>query len=110
MHPCRHELARISASAGGLLVAAVLLPGISVDRSRADEPKLRIRAAARWAPDAVLTGAAAARLSFWPSLDVGLVTPSSPAWFIDRVRATLALAQIGPARTSERRFGPEQCA
>ena len=47
-----------------------LLPGVYVERDLAEEPLTRMRAVAAWDRDAVLTGAAAARLTFWPELAV----------------------------------------
>lgn len=43
-----------------------VLPGVYAPTASAANPFVRIRAVMEWAPDAVLTGAAAARVSFWP--------------------------------------------
>ncbi len=63
-------------AAGGRLRA--LLPGIYCDGDSGDLIELRIRAAAAWAPEAVLTGPAAARLTLWPEIDVPVITLSRP--------------------------------
>jgi very-short-patch-repair endonuclease len=46
-----------------------LLPGVYVGTGEPDLP-LRARALMAWSPDAVVTGRAAAKLTFWPSLRV----------------------------------------
>ena len=56
---------------GGQLRA--VLPGIYAAADRGADLGVRLAALARWDPDAVITGAAAARLTFWPSLSVGAV-------------------------------------
>lgn len=53
---------------------AVLLPGIYVVPELADDPLIRIRAALLWVPDGILTGAAAAKVSFWPSIRLDTIT------------------------------------
>ena len=55
-------------------VLRCLLPGVYCRWQDAATPEVRILAASSWAPDAVLTGRAAARLSFWPTLAVPVVT------------------------------------
>jgi len=47
-----------------------ILPGIYADPAVAELPRARMRAAATWDPDVVLTGATAARLTFWPEAAV----------------------------------------
>lgn len=47
---------------------AAVLPGVYSAAGQVDERAVRLAALARWAPDAVLTGASAAQLSFWPTL------------------------------------------
>ncbi len=47
-----------------------VLPGVYAAADLVDEPLIRMRAVAAWDADAVLTGAAAARLTFWPELPV----------------------------------------
>ena len=44
-----------------------VLPGICTSSGVADTFELRVLALARWAPEAVLLGDAAARLTFWPA-------------------------------------------
>ena len=51
-----------------------LLPGIFCRNDLADDPATRIRALAAWLPDAVMTGDAAARWTFWPERMVSTVT------------------------------------
>jgi very-short-patch-repair endonuclease len=69
-HP---ELARTMAAlvARGDLVP--VLPGIYAPADRAATVQTRIRAAMLWDPDSVLTGAAAAAVSFWPNVPLRVV-------------------------------------
>lgn len=55
-----------------------VLPGIYTNSAQALTPDLRVRAAARWEPSLIFTGATAARLSFWPELKPGAVTAALP--------------------------------
>lgn len=55
-----------SALAAGLVVR--LLPGVYATAGTADDFAVRVKAVGTWQPDAVVTGRAAARLTFWPSL------------------------------------------
>lgn len=48
-----------------------VLPGVYAPAQLSREVTTRMRAAALWAPDSVLTGAAAASISFWPGIPVG---------------------------------------
>lgn len=50
-----------------------LLPGVFAAADRADDVDVRTRAVNLWDPDAVVCGAAAARLLFWPKLLVDAV-------------------------------------
>lgn len=50
-----------------------VLPGIYAPTVRVSEFEVRVAALARWTPDAVITGAAAARLTFWPKVRVDAV-------------------------------------
>jgi very-short-patch-repair endonuclease len=52
---------------GGL---RALLPGVYVGAAAPPDLVVRARAARAWSPDAVVTGRAAARLTFWPDLPV----------------------------------------
>lgn len=49
----------------------VVLPGVYLAAALADDPHWRLAAIAAWRPEAVICGAAAARLTFWPELRVG---------------------------------------
>jgi very-short-patch-repair endonuclease len=49
---------------------APVLPGIYTAAGQTDDFGVRALALRRWSPDAVLTGAAAARLTFWPKIRV----------------------------------------
>jgi very-short-patch-repair endonuclease len=78
-HP---ELARTLSRmrAGGELLA--VMPGIYAVPALAGEVRTRIRAAMLWNADAVLTGAAAALVSFWPAIPLGqidLALPRAPS-------------------------------
>lgn len=58
-----------------------VLPGAFLRADLADDSTARIVAAARWAPDAVVTGMAAARLSFWPNAQVPIIELASARQF-----------------------------
>jgi very-short-patch-repair endonuclease len=73
-HPHLERLLQRTAAAGELVA---VLPGVYVWRERATDLDVRIRAAARWCPDGVLTGPAAARLAFWPEVRFAEVTLST---------------------------------
>lgn len=60
----------------GLVVR--LYPGVYCDPALAGDTETRVRGAALWSRRGVLTGAAAARLTFWPELEVTTVTLSLP--------------------------------
>jgi len=45
-----------------------VLPGVYSVPAARDEEKVRLAALARWAPEAVLTGSTAARMTYWPTL------------------------------------------
>lgn len=51
-----------------------VLPGVYAEAQLAEQPRTRMLAAAAWRPAGVLTGTAAARLTFWPEVAVGDVT------------------------------------
>lgn len=53
-----------------------VLPGIYAEPETCDSIRTRIRAAMRWDPDAVLVGAAAAWVSFWPEIRVSAIACS----------------------------------
>ncbi|MFC7622638.1 endonuclease domain-containing protein [Microlunatus sp. GCM10028923] len=55
-----------------------ILPGILAPTEAADRLDLRIRALGLWDDDAVLTRWAAARLTYWPELDVPMITGALP--------------------------------
>ena len=55
-----------------------VLPGVYAPAERAELPLTRMVAACRAHPDAVLTGAAAARLTFWPSAPLSDVDVAVP--------------------------------
>lgn len=50
-----------------------VLPGVYLVAALADDPHWRLAAIAAWRPEAVICGAAAARLTFWPELRVGAI-------------------------------------
>ncbi|SDS85839.1 Very-short-patch-repair endonuclease [Microlunatus soli] len=55
-----------------------ILPGVYTDAPAPVAPEVRIAAAACWLPDGVFTGAAAARLSFWPDIRLGEISMAHP--------------------------------
>ncbi|GGF39782.1 hypothetical protein GCM10011519_11800 [Marmoricola endophyticus] len=66
-----------------------VLPGVVVATSDLSGPEVVALAVARGLPDAVITGAAAARLTFWPELRVDRVTAANA-----RTRARGALVEV----------------
>ena len=84
----------------GVLVA--LLPGVYCHRDDADRPEIRINAAATWAPEAVMTGPAAARLSFWPSIEVPVVSLARPNCKITRPGFRIVQERLPAALTEHR--------
>ncbi|HET9871949.1 MAG TPA: DUF559 domain-containing protein [Propionibacteriaceae bacterium] len=61
----------------GALVA--ILPGVYCAADAAQQPSTRLRASCLWAgPDAVLTGLAAARATFWPDCRLDSITVALP--------------------------------
>jgi very-short-patch-repair endonuclease len=83
-----------------------LLPGIYVPRAAAEDFTVRALAVSRWQPDAVITGRAAARLTFWPKLpvrEIGVArrayAPAAPGYrFSQRVVDLDHIRQAGPLR------------
>ncbi|HSN12347.1 MAG TPA: DUF559 domain-containing protein, partial [Propionibacteriaceae bacterium] len=80
-----------SARDAGRLVR--LLPGTYVRTDARDDFATRCAAVARWCPDAVIVGAAAARLTFWPDLVVRHIevarrgyVPHAPGYLFERRR------------------------
>jgi very-short-patch-repair endonuclease len=74
-----------------------VLPGTYVRAAHADDLPIRMAAVAAWQPDALITGAAAARLTFWPGLRVDDI---DVAWRGHAPRAS-------GYRFSQRRIAPE---
>jgi very-short-patch-repair endonuclease len=87
MRANQHEIEHLLRSGGGIIARRAhpqladalhhlvqqgrlrrILPGIYADPAVAELPQARMRAAAAWDPDVVLTGATAARLTFWPEV------------------------------------------
>lgn len=66
-----------SAVRSGLLTA--VLPGVYLLAGVAHDIRWRIAAVMAWRPDAVICGAAAAWLTFWPELRVDTIDVASPA-------------------------------
>lgn len=58
---------------------ARVLPGVYADAGSASEVSTRIAAIARWDPNAVICGRAAASLTYWPKINVGAIEVASPA-------------------------------
>jgi very-short-patch-repair endonuclease len=78
--------------AAGLVVR--LLPGVYAVTEAADVFAVRVRAVKEWQPDAVITGRAAAHLTFWPTLPVTRIDvarrgypPQSSAGYVFQQRA-----------------------
>lgn len=103
MEPARQRIEQLLRVGGGVIVARehpdlartirrlaqadelrALFPGVFCHWSDFVDPDVRIQAVGLWRPDAVVTGRAAARWTFWPELSVPRVTLSLP----DRVSRT----------------------
>lgn len=74
-HP-QLENALIRAATAGRLVRP--LPGVFADPGNAGDLLTRVAAVTRWDPDAVIRGRAAAAISYWRELSVGVVEVASP--------------------------------
>lgn len=74
-HP-EHRSSLYRLVAAGELTA--MFPGILAPVSTVAIPEIRMRALATWEPGAVFTAEAAARLTFWPEIEVPVVTASLP--------------------------------
>lgn len=70
---------------------AIALPGILIRSCDVDDPDVRILAAARWKPDPVVMGTAAARSTFWPNLPVPTIELAVPHW--QRPRSSIRFVQ-----------------
>ncbi len=60
-----------------------VLPGVYTDPSEIAVPEVRIAALVASAPNAVLVGAAAARISYWPEVEVPVVSAALPHFRAD---------------------------
>jgi very-short-patch-repair endonuclease len=70
---CRRDEPRLRSSIDWLIRTgelAAVLPGVYAAVGQTDDFRVRVLALRRWSPDAVLTGAAAARLTFWRKIRV----------------------------------------
>jgi hypothetical protein len=74
-HPAL-ENALVRAAVGGRLVRP--LPGIYADPGNATTLLTKVVAVSRWDPSAIITGRAAAALSYWPEVTVGDLQVASP--------------------------------
>lgn len=74
-HPHLASSLTWEASCGRLLR---ILPGIYIDSERCRDPLIRACAAGAWAPDGVITGFAAAKVSFWPGAPLEAITLAMP--------------------------------
>lgn len=79
-----------------------LLPGILVVPDSCSDPFVRIRAATLWAPDGVLTGRSAAKMSFWPDVEVNDVTLAVPTHRLGRPGFPVSERQIPPEHVIRR--------
>ncbi len=103
-HPDLHDALTRGCSQGRLVR---VLPGVYADRSRADDPAVRMAAICRWDPDAVVQSHGAAKLTFWPkialpsTLNVASTTQHRPqpgfAFTRRRIPAELVM-RAGPVR------------
>lgn len=79
-----------------------VLPGVYAPRHRVNSPQTRIHAAMVWAPDAVLTGPAAALVSFWPGIQVDDVTVALRQRSADVTGFVLSRRRIPPELVQQR--------
>jgi very-short-patch-repair endonuclease len=95
-----------------------LLPSIYTTPEAARDPGIRILAAASWDPDAVITGAAAGRLTFLPRVPLPVVSLASgrrtrqPGFLIERrsIPAELIMEKAGIRCTSPALTALDLCA
>ena len=74
-HPDLRRTVERMASEG---VLRSLVPGFFCRWQDSAIPEVRLRAASEWVPSGVMTGQAAARLTFWPELAVPVIPISTP--------------------------------
>jgi very-short-patch-repair endonuclease len=86
--------------AAGELVA--VLPGVYAAAGRAADPATRLLAVARGEPDAVLTGAAAGRVTFWPEIRLTTVTAALPTGRVSPAGVRFERRAIPPELVGER--------
>lgn len=95
----RREHPELSGTLDWLLrqrVIGPVLPGVYAPVDRVGDPDVRIRAALRKHPDAVLLGAAAARVSFWPKVALGAVEVALPRPAAAAAGFTFTRRQVPP--------------
>lgn len=95
-----------------------VLPGIYTTPDRSNDLGVRIRAVGLWEPDAVLTGTAAARVTFWPHVRVRTVgaalprnrrSPSGYSFCRRRVPPELVVEHLGLRLTAPALTALELC-
>lgn len=93
------------ARAAGRIVP--VLPGVALPAGMETDWRWRIAALAAWRPDAVILGSAAAKLQFWPAVDVPTVEAAvrtrfrSPAYRFTASQVPLdQIVQLGGVRVS----------
>ncbi len=87
----------------GDLVA--VLPGVYAWSGTAGDPRVRIRAAMVWVPDGVLTGPAAAMVSFWPKVPMREITVATRRERRGQHRGFRLCTRILPVELIETRHG-----
>lgn len=109
---CRREHPELAGAIAWLMRTEELvsvLPGVYAHPAAAPSVVTRLRAVGYWDRDAVLTGAAAARVSYWPTIDVGPVVcavgshrPAQRGYtFVKRTVPPLLIAQRGRLRYTQ---------
>lgn len=86
--------------ASGQLVS--VLPGVLVRAGGEQDPLVRIQALSRWDPDVVFTGAAAARLSYWPEVRINRVEAATKRKHLPQPGFDISRRQIADALIVER--------
>ncbi|MEL4504650.1 DUF559 domain-containing protein [Luteococcus sp. H138] len=76
--------------------AVAVLPGIVVPSAKKDDPATLAAAVALWDPDAVVTGLAAAHLSFWENAKVETITVITRRRLPNRGKYRFIRAKIDP--------------
>lgn len=98
-HPQHEHRVRRLHRAGQL---SRVLPGIWAAAGEATSPAIRLLAAGCWTADGVLSGRAAARISFWPHIALKTITLSAPARLVPQPGFEVRRERLPAELVSER--------